>query len=86
MPTARRAPVASTTKPSISDPMSNRPVGGDMTPGVGSRRKGKQFAHGDTPGSRAVDPATNWHSAALVDTSTSRDTPASRPAPARFGK
>ena len=81
MTTARRAPVASTTKPSISKGSSN--IQGDRS---GKSRSGAKVAHGDTPGSRAVDPATNWHSAALVDTSTSRDTPASRPAPARFGK
>jgi hypothetical protein len=63
--TAKRAKVASTTKPSISDSQSNRPVGGDITPGVGSQRKGKNFAHGATPGTKT--PNGQYYSSSVVD-------------------
>jgi hypothetical protein len=63
--TAKRAKVASTTKPSISDGQSNRQTGGDMTKVVGSERSNKGFKHGATPGTKT--PNGQYYSSSVVD-------------------
>lgn len=67
MATAKRAPVASTTKPTISSGDSNVQTGGDMTRGVGSPRKNSKLVKGKTPGSNVQSAGSNRHYGAIVD-------------------
>lgn len=73
MATAKRPKVVQTTKPSISSAGMNIETGGDMTRGVGSQRKGANFKHGATPGTKASKPG--YCSGSMVDESARKMQP-----------